>query len=137
MAALPAKVSARKLKAAKKKSAASTGAAARMRAIAMALPETTEAPHFEKTSFRVRGKIFATAPLGADADEGVLKMAPEIQHAMIDAHPGKFRPASGAWGASGWTHVKVGAVPRALVEDLLVSAWALVAPKALVAAMKR
>ena len=30
--------------------------------LALSLPETSEAPHFDKTSFRVRGKIFATAP---------------------------------------------------------------------------
>ena len=29
---------------------------------ALSLPEATEAPHFHFTSFRVRGKIFATAP---------------------------------------------------------------------------
>ena len=32
------------------------------RRIAMSLPEVTEEPHFEYTSFRVKGKIFATAP---------------------------------------------------------------------------
>ena len=29
---------------------------------ALSLPDTTEAPHFKYTSFRVAGKIFATAP---------------------------------------------------------------------------
>ena len=33
-----------------------------VRALALALPETTEQPHFERTSFRVGGKIFATMP---------------------------------------------------------------------------
>ena len=32
------------------------------RAFALSLPGATEEPHFERTSFRVRGKIFATAP---------------------------------------------------------------------------
>ena len=32
------------------------------RRIALALPEAAEAPHFDYTSFRVRGRIFATAP---------------------------------------------------------------------------
>jgi hypothetical protein len=32
----------------------------------MTLPETTEAPHFEATSFRVRGKIFATRIFDSD-----------------------------------------------------------------------
>jgi predicted DNA-binding protein (MmcQ/YjbR family) len=31
-----------------------------LRKIALSLPETTEEPHFEKTSFRVKKKIFAT-----------------------------------------------------------------------------
>jgi hypothetical protein len=32
------------------------------RRLALALPEATEQPHFEVSSFRVRGKIFATVP---------------------------------------------------------------------------
>jgi hypothetical protein len=33
-----------------------------VRSLALALPDTTEAPHHERTSFRVGGKIFATMP---------------------------------------------------------------------------
>ena len=33
-----------------------------IRQFVMSLPEVTEEPHFEYTSFRVRGKIFATVP---------------------------------------------------------------------------
>ena len=32
-----------------------------VRRFALALPEATEEPHFDMTSFRVRGRIFATA----------------------------------------------------------------------------
>ena len=35
---------------------------AEARKFALSLPEATEEPHFEKSSFRVRGKIFATVP---------------------------------------------------------------------------
>ena len=35
-----------------------------VRECALALPEVTEEPHFAFTSFRIRGKIFATAPPG-------------------------------------------------------------------------
>jgi hypothetical protein len=31
-----------------------------LRNLALSFPETTEEPHFERTSFRVRNKIFAT-----------------------------------------------------------------------------
>jgi len=33
-----------------------------VRQFALAMPEASEAPHFDMTSFRVRGKIFATMP---------------------------------------------------------------------------
>ena len=33
-----------------------------IRRFALSLPEVTEEPHFQYTSFRVRGKIFATVP---------------------------------------------------------------------------
>lgn len=32
------------------------------RRFALSLPEATEEPHFDKASFRVRGRIFATVP---------------------------------------------------------------------------
>jgi hypothetical protein len=35
---------------------------ATIRKHALSLPEVTEQPHFDYTSFRVRGKIFATVP---------------------------------------------------------------------------
>ena len=34
------------------------------RRFALSLPDATEEPHFDMSSFRVRGKIFATVPLG-------------------------------------------------------------------------
>jgi hypothetical protein len=38
-----------------------------VRSIALALPDTSEAPHHERTSFRVAGKIFATMPPDGDS----------------------------------------------------------------------
>lgn len=49
---------------------------AAVRRFALSLPETTEEPHFDMASFRVRGRIFATVPADGtrlhvfvDADE--------------------------------------------------------------------
>ena len=49
-----------------------TGAA--FRKLALSLPEATEAPHFERASFRVGKKIFAT--MTADGDEAMVRVAP-------------------------------------------------------------
>ena len=38
-----------------------------VRSMALALPGTTEAPHHDRTSFRVGGKIFATMPPEGDS----------------------------------------------------------------------
>jgi hypothetical protein len=38
-----------------------------VRRLALALPDTTEAPHHQRTSFRVAGKIFATMPPEGDS----------------------------------------------------------------------
>ena len=35
-----------------------------VRRYALSLPDTTENPHFECSSFRIRGKIFVTVPAG-------------------------------------------------------------------------
>ena len=51
------------------------------RHFAMSLPETTEEPHFHYTSFRVRGRIFATAPPG-DEDLHVFVTAEQRDAAL-------------------------------------------------------
>ena len=43
---------------------------ASLRRYALSLPEVTEEPHFKLSSFRVRGKIFATVP----PDEGSMNV---------------------------------------------------------------
>ena len=65
------------------------------RKYALSLPETTEEPHFAYSSFRVRGKIFATVPpLGAHLHIFV----EEDQRApLIAAQPDAFEALH--WGA--------------------------------------
>lgn len=102
----------------------------RLRALALALPEAEELPHFEKASFRVKGKIFATLP--ADGPFAVLKLSLEEQDALSRAAPALFQVTP--WGHQGWTRVDLEGVEPKLLEQLLRGAWARVAPKRLVAA---
>ena len=67
-----------------------------VRSYALSLPETTEAPHFERTSFRVAGKIFATAlpdgtQLNVFVDEGEV-------HALVAEDPTVFKELW--WGSN-------------------------------------
>jgi hypothetical protein len=100
-----------------------------VRRFALSLPETTEAPHHERTSFRVRGKIFATALPDAPDSVNVLLDEPDARAAVFedaDAH-GEL------WWGKRLVGVKVTlplADPRR-VEELLTEAWLRRAPTTL------
>jgi hypothetical protein len=105
--------------------------AARMtdvRRFALSLPDVTEEPHFHLSSFRVRGKIFATVP-------------PEEKHIHIflDEPEREVAVATNPrandklwWGKSVvGVRVTVSAAKLADVKALLEAAWEKRAPKAL------
>jgi hypothetical protein len=101
-----------------------------LRRLALALPETTEAPHFELTSFRVAGKIFCT--LGADRP-AMLKFSPEDQANLV-AGDSRISPVPGYWGQKGSTFVRFESLTETELAGLLRTAWATVAPKRLLKA---
>jgi hypothetical protein len=100
------------------------------RRLALSLPEVTEAPHFEKASFRIRGKIIATIPQGN-----------QFLHVFVDEHITKAFAAEdpAAFEELFWGKKLVGvriALRKArtpAVRELLEEAWRLKAPKRLVA----
>ena len=97
------------------------------RKLALALPEATESPHFQATSFRVRGKIFATAP---DAHTLHVFVGEEARSQALALHPGFIEKLS--WGAKiAGLRIRLPEAPAAVVADLLKLAWRAKAPKAL------
>jgi hypothetical protein len=104
---------------------------AQMRRLALALPETEEKSHFAQPDFRVAGKIFAG--LSTDEKRGNLKLSPEVQSTVVGGESDAFTPAAGAWGRSGWTYVDLAKVDAGTLEQLILEAWRLVAPKRVVA----
>lgn len=103
-----------------------------VRKLALSLPESSEEPHHHYTSFRVRGKIFATAP--PDETHVHVFVDGERRELAIAMFPDVCEPLM--WGK------KVVGVRVALrsadandVEDLLRSAWAHKAPKVLAGRM--
>lgn len=96
--------------------------------LALALPEVTEEPHFHRTSFRVRGKIFATAVanepwlnvmVGESVREPALHMYPDCVEKLF-------------WGKKvmGLT-VNLEKATQSIVAELLRQAWRAKAPKSL------
>ena len=98
-----------------------------IRKLALALPEASESPHFQSTSFRVRGKIFATAP---DAQTLHLFVAEEARSQALALYPGFIEKLP--WGAKiVGLRVHLASAPRVVVAALLEAAWRAKAPKAL------
>jgi len=112
-------------------------AAEAFRRLALALPEALEVPHFDRPSFRVRGKIFAT--LSPEDRRGVVKLTREQQETMLAAEPKIFEPVP-SWGKHGWTYVHLQFADAETVRSALTTSWRNVAPKKLIeteAAAKR
>lgn len=99
-----------------------------VRRLALAQPEAVEAPHFERTSFRVRGKIFATfKPGGGQAN---LALPPELAASVLETEGAAVQPIN--WGAiRGWVVLDLARVRPGLLERLVPAAWSRVAPKRL------
>ena len=104
---------------------------AAVRAIALSLPEVTEEPHHQSSSFRVRGKIFVTVPPG---QEHIHVFVPEAQRELaLAVHSGFVEKLLWGGKVAGLRVVLAAAEPSA-VETLIHQAWAHKAPKALASA---
>lgn len=100
-----------------------------LRRLALSFPETTEEPHFEKTSFRVKKKIFATCD--EKSNRATIKLSEIDQDVFSSADRNIIYPVNNKWGKQGWTIVEMDKVKRALFNDALTTAYCEVAPKKL------
>ena len=103
------------------------------RKFALSLPEATEEPHFEYSSFRVRGKIFATVPLDGAA---LHIFVDEDQRApLVAIYPDVFTALH--WGNKVvGVRVLLAGASAAAVKRLLTQAWLRKAPKLLAATLR-
>jgi hypothetical protein len=106
------------------------------RKLALSLPEAHEEPHFDRASFRVGKKIFAT--MTADGREAMVRVEPMKRlEQLLATQPAVFF-SHGAWTTrNGALGVRLGKVNAQLLQDLLLDSWARVAPKRLRAAFDR
>jgi predicted DNA-binding protein (MmcQ/YjbR family) len=97
------------------------------RALALSFPETSEQPHFKKTSFRVGKKIFATYD---EKNNSVCIKLSEIDQDVFSSYNNEIIYAvPNKWGKQGWTLIELKAVPKAIFIDAIKMAYNEVAPK--------
>jgi hypothetical protein len=109
---------------------------AAFRKLAMAHPGAVEAPHFELTSFRAGGKIFAT--LSETDARAMVKLTAEQQEMLTAAEPEMFVRIPNAWGDKGATWLYLKHADLAAAESALRTAWTNVtAPKPAKSAKKK
>jgi hypothetical protein len=103
---------------------------ATVRRLALALPETAEAPHHDMTSYRVAGKIFVTVPPQGDRIH-VFVSIDEVA-AYCAEYPGVVEELWWGKKLSG-CRVFLRRATQSLLRELLTEAWRNKAPKKLVA----
>ncbi len=88
--------------------------------MALSFPETVELPHFEKASFRVKNKIFAT--LDTVNQKACLKFSEIDQSVFCAIDAEMIYPVDNKWGKQGWTFVELKKVKKSLLKDALSKA---------------
>jgi len=101
-----------------------------VRRFALSLPEATEEPHFEYTSFRVRRKVFATAPLSGEHVH--IFLSDDQREPALLMHP-KFVEKLFWGGKVRGLRVLLRKAKPQVVTELLVKAWLRKLPIALAA----
>ena len=95
--------------------------------IALSLPGAGEKPHFSRTAFTVKKKIFAT--LSFDDHTLNLMFTPEIQFIFCPPGSDVIFPVPNAWGRQGWTTINLQKATKKLVTEALKEAHRIRAEK--------
>ena len=105
-----------------------------LRKTALSFPVVTEEPHFEKISFRVKKKIFAT--YDSKLKRACIKLSEIDQHVFSSADKTIIYPVDNKWGKQGWTIIEMPRVRKSLFIDALTTAYCEVAPTKLAEQIK-
>ncbi len=97
-----------------------------LRRFALALDGTSEAPHFDRTAFKVARIYVTLAPGGKTAN---FNFMPDEQELKCMTAPDAFTPIDNAWGRQGWTAATLSALSAAELKDALTVAWANAQPR--------
>jgi hypothetical protein len=97
------------------------------RAMALSFTGVEEATHFEKPSFRVNKKIFAT--LNIPENSICIKLSPIDQSVFCLYDKTIIYPVPNKWGTQGWTLINLGKIKKIMLRDALITAYNEVAVK--------
>lgn len=97
--------------------------------LALRFEGAEEQPHFEKSSVRVKKKIFIT--FNEPKAQACVKLSEVDQSVFCSYNKGVVFPVPNKWGKQGWTLVALKKVPKELFHDILTRAYCAVAPKSL------
>jgi hypothetical protein len=92
-----------------------------LRRLALSLEGTTEAPHFERATFKA-ARIYVT--LAADGRTANFKFTPDEQEFKCMMAPEAFAPVPNAWGKQGWTTANLSKLSLPELKSALETAWA-------------
>jgi predicted DNA-binding protein (MmcQ/YjbR family) len=88
--------------------------------LALSFANAIEAPHFEKTSFRVNKKIFASLEKGQSL--ACLKLSKEDQEDFCKMHKAIY-PVNNHWGKSGWTYIELKKIDESILVEAITAAY--------------
>jgi len=91
--------------------------------LALSLPATGEQPHFDRTAFTVKKKIFAS--LLVENRTLNLKFTPAEQFIFCPPDSDVIFPVPGGWGRQGWTTINLQKASKTLVKKALAKAYEL------------
>ncbi len=93
---------------------------ATFRQMALSFSGTAVLPHFEKISFRINNKIFAT--LDETRGMACLKFTTDQQH-QFGLMSKAIYPANNSWGKKGWTIIDLNIISEELIAEALETAY--------------
>ena len=105
-----------------------------VRAVAMALPRTTEGLVHGRVRFRVGRIVY----IGFERDENVMGFAfpREWRAAAVESEPDKFLMPTGGDLRYKWLLVRLDAIDADEMRELVVDAWSMVVPKRVIDAYR-
>jgi hypothetical protein len=96
--------------------------------IARTLPETTEGPQYDKSSFRVGGKAFLIG-----GDDETFSIITDEREALLHSSPDIYESIPHHVGTS-WVVVRLAHISEVELREIMTDAWRIRAPKRLIKA---